>query len=69
MIFTARPEPYLLTGSPGPPEGAAMQIILSDFMSLDGVVQTPGAREEDTDGGFTHGAGRCRTPTRRPWAR
>ena len=32
-----------------------MQIILSDFMSLDGVVQAPGGREEDTDGGFTHG--------------
>ncbi|MBA2694917.1 MAG: dihydrofolate reductase, partial [Actinobacteria bacterium] len=27
-----------------------MQIILSDFMSLDGVVQAPGGREEDTDG-------------------
>jgi len=24
-------------------------------MSLDGVVQAPGGREEDTDGGFTHG--------------
>jgi dihydrofolate reductase len=32
-----------------------MQIILSDFMSLDGVVQAPGGREEDTDGGFGHG--------------
>lgn len=32
-----------------------MQIILSDFMSLDGVVQAPGGREEDTDGGFVHG--------------
>jgi dihydrofolate reductase len=32
-----------------------MQIILSDFMSLDGVVQAPGGREEDTDGGFQHG--------------
>jgi dihydrofolate reductase len=32
-----------------------MQIILSDFMSLDGVVQAPGQREEDTDGGFAHG--------------
>ena len=28
-----------------------MQIILSDFMSLDGVVQAPGGRREDTDGG------------------
>ena len=32
-----------------------MQIILSDFMSLDGVVQAPGGPKEDTDGGFAHG--------------
>lgn len=32
-----------------------MRIILSDFMSLDGVVQAPGGRKEDTDGGFEHG--------------
>ncbi len=32
-----------------------MQIILSDFMTLDGVVQAPGGSEEDTDGGFAHG--------------
>jgi len=32
-----------------------MRIILSDFMSLDGVVQAPGGPEEDTDGGFAHG--------------
>ena len=32
-----------------------MQIILSDFMSLDGVVQAPGGREEDIAGGFTQG--------------
>jgi len=32
-----------------------MRITLSDFMSLDGVVQAPGGREEDTDGGFAHG--------------
>jgi dihydrofolate reductase len=32
-----------------------MQIILTDFMSLDGVVQAPGGREEDTDDGFAHG--------------
>lgn len=34
---------------------APMDIILSDFMSLDGVVQAPGGPEEDTDGGFAHG--------------
>jgi dihydrofolate reductase len=32
-----------------------MRIILSDFISLDGVVQAPGGREEDTDGGFRYG--------------
>lgn len=32
-----------------------MEIILSDFMSLDGVVQAPGGKEEDTEGGFEHG--------------
>jgi len=32
-----------------------MRIIISDFMSLDGVVQAPGGRNEDTDGGFENG--------------
>jgi len=32
-----------------------MQILVIDFMSLDGVVQAPGGPEEDTDGGFAHG--------------
>jgi dihydrofolate reductase len=32
-----------------------MRIILSDFISLDGVVQAPGGRREDPDGGFQHG--------------
>jgi dihydrofolate reductase len=32
-----------------------MRIILSDFISLDGVVQAPGGPQEDTDGGFQHG--------------
>jgi dihydrofolate reductase len=32
-----------------------MRLILSAFMSLDGVVQAPGGPEEDTDGGFAHG--------------
>ena len=32
-----------------------MRIILSDFISLDGVVQAPGGQSEDTDGGFRHG--------------
>jgi dihydrofolate reductase len=32
-----------------------MRIILSDFMSLDGVVQAPGGAQEDVDNGFAHG--------------
>jgi len=32
-----------------------VQIIVTDFMSLDGVVQAPGGPGEDTDGGFAHG--------------
>ena len=32
-----------------------MRIILTDFISLDGVVQAPGGAEEDTDGGFRNG--------------
>ena len=31
------------------------KIIVSEFVSLDGVIQAPGGAEEDTDGGFTHG--------------
>jgi dihydrofolate reductase len=34
---------------------SAMRIVLSDFMSLDGVVQAPGGPDEDTEGGFAHG--------------
>lgn len=32
-----------------------MRVVLSEFMSLDGIVQAPGGPEEDTDGGFAHG--------------
>jgi dihydrofolate reductase len=32
-----------------------MRIVVSEFISLDGVVQAPGGREEDTEGGFAHG--------------
>ncbi len=31
------------------------KVIANEFMSLDGVVQAPGAAEEDTSGGFEHG--------------
>ncbi len=32
-----------------------MQVVVSEFMSLDGVVQAPGGPDEDTSGGFRHG--------------
>src|SRR5256885_6338847 len=32
-----------------------MRIIVSEFISLDGVVQAPGGKDEDTDGEFRHG--------------
>ena len=32
-----------------------MKTLITEFISLDGVVQAPGGREEDTDGGFKHG--------------
>ncbi len=31
------------------------KIIVSEFISLDGVIQAPGGAQEDTEGGFTHG--------------
>ncbi len=31
------------------------KIIVSEFVSLDNVIQAPGGAEEDTEGGFTHG--------------
>ncbi|MBL0800943.1 MULTISPECIES: dihydrofolate reductase family protein [Streptomyces] len=32
-----------------------MRIVITEFVSLDGVVQAPGGAAEDTDGGFAHG--------------
>ena len=31
------------------------KLIVSEFMSLDGVIQAPGGKDEDQDGGFEHG--------------
>src|SRR5919109_3807723 len=31
------------------------KVVVNEFMSLDGVVQAPGAADEDTSGGFRHG--------------
>ena len=33
----------------------SMRIVISEFISLDGVVQAPGGPDEDRDGGFEHG--------------
>ena len=32
-----------------------MRVVISAFVSLDGVAQAPGGASEDTDGGFAHG--------------
>jgi dihydrofolate reductase len=31
------------------------KIIVAEFITIDGVIQAPGGKEEDTDGGFVHG--------------
>lgn len=31
------------------------KLIVSEFMTLDGVIQAPGGKDEDQDGGFEHG--------------
>jgi dihydrofolate reductase len=31
------------------------KIVVSEFVSLDGVIQAPGGADEDTEGGFAHG--------------
>jgi dihydrofolate reductase len=32
-----------------------MRVVINEFMSLDGVVQSPGGADEDPEGGFAHG--------------
>ena len=32
-----------------------MRVVVSEFISLDGVAQAPGGPQEDTSGGFRHG--------------
>jgi dihydrofolate reductase len=36
-------------------EADRVRLVVSQFMSVDGIAQAPGGLEEDTDGGFTHG--------------
>lgn len=31
------------------------ELIIAEFITLDGIIQAPGGAEEDTDGGFVHG--------------
>jgi dihydrofolate reductase len=36
-------------------EAAMRKLIVSEFVTLDGVMQAPGGQDEDRDGGFSHG--------------
>jgi hypothetical protein len=31
------------------------KILVHEFLSIDGIMQAPGGKDEDTEGGFEHG--------------
>jgi hypothetical protein len=46
------------------------KLIVHEFVSLDGVMQAPGGKDEDRDGGFEHGQGESVTRRElKPFAR
>lgn len=49
----ATPEPTTISPSNG--ENRMRKLILSEFVTLDGVMQAPGGKDEDRDGGFEYG--------------
>jgi hypothetical protein len=44
-------------------EGPMRNLIVHEFVTLDGVMQAPGGKDEDRDGGSSTGVGRCPTGT------
>lgn len=48
-------EQHCLDTEPPTPKEQHVKLVISEFISLDGVVQAPGGAEEDTEGGFAHG--------------
>src|SRR6266496_5910225 len=55
MSFVAVGRPHVESGPSDWHGDVTMRVVVSEFMSLDGVVQAPGGPEEDTSGGFRHG--------------
>src|SRR5262245_48332626 len=51
----AWPNDYLVSAVDNMKETIMRKIVVSEFVSLDGVIQEPGGAEEDTEGGFAHG--------------
>jgi hypothetical protein len=43
-----------------------MGLIVTEFVTLDGIAQAPGGPDEDPEGGFGFGGGRPRSWTSRP---